>query len=169
MKHQRRIVSAVRICKRRQYHNTSILCSSNNSNYTNNDDDPLTNGGTVVGVWIFHRHGDRAPNRYLGNPQYIQNEADHWYSRIPHNANSPPGGEEHESLSQYFPPDIHPNQNGGRYLDVDRVPFGFLTYRGMDQMREGKLGAALFVVLTYMMHINLYSLLLYNIPSGEEV
>jgi hypothetical protein len=31
---------------------------------------------------------------------------------------------------------IHPNQNSGVYLDVTRNPFGYLTYRGMDQMRE---------------------------------
>ena len=31
---------------------------------------------------------------------------------------------------------IHPDQNNGVYLDVGRNPFGYLTYRGMDQMRD---------------------------------
>lgn len=115
------------ISKRRNFHSTTSTLNSSN----NQDTDPLTNGGTVVGVWIFHRHGDRAPNRYLGSPQYIQNEAEHWYSRIPHK-----NGEAHANLSQYFTPDIHSSQNNGKFLDVGREPFGFLTYRGMDQMRE---------------------------------
>eukprot|EP00571_Detonula_confervacea_P000486 CAMPEP_0172314698 /NCGR_PEP_ID=MMETSP1058-20130122/23173_1 /TAXON_ID=83371 /ORGANISM="Detonula confervacea, Strain CCMP 353" /LENGTH=618 /DNA_ID=CAMNT_0013028635 /DNA_START=74 /DNA_END=1930 /DNA_ORIENTATION=+ len=121
--------------KRRHYHTTATSCSSNNNNNTNKHDtehhhrDPLTNGGTVVGVFLFHRHGDRAPNRYLGDPDYLQNESEHWYGRIP-------GGDAHDKLSRYFPPEIHKSQNGGNYLDVNREPFGFLTYRGMDQMRE---------------------------------
>ena len=126
--------------RRRRYHNSSSILYSNAtendnessilySNATENDNDPLTNGGTVVGVWLFHRHGDRAPNRYLGDPQYIQNEAEHWYSRIPTR-------EAHDNLSQYYPPDIHPSQNNGKYQDVDRDPFGFLTYRGMRKMRN---------------------------------
>jgi len=119
-------VSTYKNLRRRRYHNTSSILYSN---ATENDNDPLTNGGTVVGVWLFHRHGDRAPNRYLGDPQYIQNEAEHWYSRIPTR-------EAHANLSQYYPPDVHPSQNNGKYQDVNRKPFGFLTYRGMRKMRN---------------------------------
>jgi hypothetical protein len=105
----------------------SSTSSSNNHQHLH---DPLTNGGTIVGLWCFHRHGDRAPNRYLGPPQYLSAEATHWTSRIPTLADA------HDQLSKYFPPLIHPNQNSGVYLDVTRNPFGYLTYRGMDQMRE---------------------------------
>lgn len=114
--------------RRKLYHTTSTKLS-------NNDDNSLaTNGGTIQAAFIFHRHGDRAPNRYLGAPSYLQNEAEHWYGRIP-----PPSGgvnSVHDNLCRYFPPDIHPSQNDGRYMDISREPFGFLTYRGMDQMRE---------------------------------
>jgi len=94
----------------------------------------LRNEGTIEGVWIFHRHGDRAPNRYLGSPTYNAAEAAHWYSRIApvervHNM------DHYAALSQHFPPNIHASQNDGKYTDINRIPFGFLTYNGMDQMR----------------------------------
>ena len=122
--------------KRRFYHphETSI-----DDNDNDNLRDPLTNGGTIVGLWCFHRHGDRAPNRYLGPPQYLTAEASHWASRIPTSSSSTAhdtGEGAHDQLSKYFPPMIHPDQNNGVYLDVGRNPFGYLTYRGMDQMRE---------------------------------
>lgn len=112
----------------------------------------LTNGGTIEGVWIFHRHGDRAPNRYLGSDSYLERESDHWSSRIPSREGGGAGPylkdsflrgsgsgvddtTAYKALSQFFPPSIHPSQNNGMFLDVDREPFGFLTWRGMDQMR----------------------------------
>ena len=117
----------------------------------------LTNGGTIEGVWVFHRHGDRAPNRYLGSDTYLDAESDHWHSRIPSRSDGISGPylknkflasatpsktittaattTAYQALSNYFPPSIHPSQNNGLFLDVDREPFGFLTWRGMDQMR----------------------------------
>ncbi|KAL7457042.1 hypothetical protein ACHAWC_008527 [Mediolabrus comicus] len=101
------------------------------------DSSYLQNEGTIEGVWIFHRHGDRAPNRYLGSPAYQTVESSHWYSRIPprHAASSTSSYSHYAALSHYFPPNIHPSQNNGNYLDVNREPYGYLTYRGMDQMR----------------------------------
>lgn len=81
-------------------------------------------------MWIFHRHGDRAPNRYLGSPAYHAAESAHWYSRIP-----PVARDHYAALSEHFPPNIHKSQNNGVYTDINREPFGFLTYNGMDQMR----------------------------------
>mmetsp|Transcript_18978 Transcript_18978/g.39702 ORF Transcript_18978/g.39702 Transcript_18978/m.39702 type:complete len:674 (+) Transcript_18978:418-2439(+) len=112
----------------------------------------LTNGGTIEGVWIFHRHGDRAPNRFLGSDSYLERESDHWSSRIPSREGGGAGPylkdsflrgsgsgvddtTAYKALSYFFPPSIHPSQNNGMFLDVDREPFGFLTWRGMDQMR----------------------------------
>lgn len=120
--------------RKRHYHATSIIGSSSSSDSDSDPNNPLTNGGTVEAVFIFHRHGDRAPNRYLGDPKYLQHESEHWYGRIP----QPPGavGSVHDELSRYFPPDIHASQNEGRYMDISREPFGFLTYRGTNQMRE---------------------------------
>mmetsp|Transcript_3356 Transcript_3356/g.8545 ORF Transcript_3356/g.8545 Transcript_3356/m.8545 type:complete len:653 (+) Transcript_3356:117-2075(+) len=126
------------------YHTTSILGLSSNKD---GNDDVDNNNGTILGIWVFHRHGDRAPNRYLGRPEHLPGESEHWHTRIPPtNSNSSPpssagyGGEDsrslHDELSRYFPPDVHHSQNGGRHLDVGREPFGFLTYRGADQMRD---------------------------------
>ncbi|KAL9181968.1 hypothetical protein ACHAXT_012311 [Thalassiosira profunda] len=112
--------AAAAVCRRRRYHASSAPCTAA---------DPLTDGGTVEATFLFHRHGDRAPNRYLGAPSYLSAEAKHWRGRIP-------GPDAREGLSQFFPPQIHESQNGGQYLDTSRAPFGFLTYRGMDQMRR---------------------------------
>ncbi|KAL7472883.1 hypothetical protein ACHAXS_013265 [Conticribra weissflogii] len=144
---------------RRLPFSTSYLKKSANTNATI-PSKYLTNGGTIEGVWIFHRHGDRAPNRYLGSDSHLERESDHWSSRIPSregggtgpylkdsflrasasanasaNASAMGGTTAYQALSQFFPPSIHPSQNNGTFLDVDREPFGFLTWRGMDQMR----------------------------------
>jgi hypothetical protein len=47
-----------------------------------------------------------------------------------------------KEYSKFFPPDIHPSNNNGQFLDVRRFPFGFLTQRGLQQTREN--GARLF-------------------------
>lgn len=119
---------AASYCKRRR-HSTSTGAGSVDSSY-------LQNEGTIEGVWIFHRHGDRAPNRYLGSVAYHAAESAHWYSRIPPLESSLGGDSSHyAALSQHFPPNIHTSQNDGKYTDINREPFGFLTYNGMDQMR----------------------------------
>ena len=88
----------------------------------------LQNKGTIEGVWIFHRHGDRAPNRYLGDARYQAAESAYWHSLLP-------SIEQYAALSQHFPPSIHSSQNNGKHTDLNREPFGFLTLNGMDQMR----------------------------------
>jgi hypothetical protein len=119
----------------------TLCCRSAHSTTGSVDPSYLQNEGTIEGVWIFHRHGDRAPNRYLGSPTYHAAEASHWYSRIPpvdradNNMDRWHHHDHYAALSQHFPPDIHASQNDGKYTDINRVPFGFLTYNGMDQMR----------------------------------
>lgn len=115
-------------------------CQSTSTTHSAVDSSYLQNEGTIEGVWIFHRHGDRAPNRYLGSPAYHAAESAHWYSRIPPVARAAAAavGRHHDhyaALSEHFPPIIHKSQNDGVYTDINREPFGFLTYNGMDQMR----------------------------------
>ncbi|KAL3793504.1 hypothetical protein HJC23_007244 [Cyclotella cryptica] len=99
--------------------------------------DHLTNRGRIMGVWIFHRHGDRAPNRYLGPPHHYEEECNHWFSRIPPaSAQSGEGGAAFRELSKFYEVRVSETQNGGKFLDVGRAPFGFLSILGMDQMRE---------------------------------
>lgn len=97
----------------------------------------LTNGGTVEGVWIFCRHGDRAPSRPLCPAHLHDEEATFWLSRLPR----PDSLEAFQAFSRRFQPDIHPS-NDGQFLDVRRAPFGFLTHTGIEQTREN--GARLF-------------------------
>jgi len=100
--------------------------------------DYLTNEGKVVGVWIFFRHGDRAPARPLSAPHRVQEESLFWQERLP----TPDLKTVFREYSKFFPPDIHPSNNRGQFLDVRRFPFGFLTDRGLQQTREN--GARLF-------------------------
>jgi len=95
------------------------------------DEDFLTNGGTVEGVWVFCRHGDRTPCRSLSAPHMEPKEAAFWMSRLPY----PDAITVFKVLSETFRPDIHPSNNDGKFFDVERKPFGFLTEHGMQQMR----------------------------------
>lgn len=116
------------------YHCNKRRHSTSNTNSIHSS--YLQNEGTIEGVWIFHRHGDRAPNRYLGSPTYLAAESAHWYSRIPPVKRAADCHHDHyAALSEHFPPNIHKSQNDGEYTDINREPFGFLTYNGMDQMR----------------------------------
>lgn len=84
--------------------------------------DHLTNRGRIVGVWIFHRHGDRAPNRYLGPPHHYEEECNHWFSRIPPaSAQSGEGGAAFRELSKFYEVRVSETQNGGKFLDVGRA------------------------------------------------
>ena len=100
--------------------------------------DYSTNEGKVVGVWIFIRHGDRAPARPLSAPHRVKEESLFWLDRLP----TPDLKTVFREYSRFFPPDIHPSNNNGHFLDVRRFPFGFLTQRGLQQTREN--GARLF-------------------------
>lgn len=85
--------------------------------------------GVVEGVFLFHRHGDRTPARRLVPDTYAEHENAFWTKRIPKGASL------YDSLSDLFPTDIHFSNNDGKFFDTRRSPYGFLTWKGMDQMR----------------------------------
>jgi len=85
--------------------------------------------GIVEGVFLFHRHGDRSPARILVPDTYAEHENEFWAGRIPKGASL------YDSLSDLFPTDIHFSNNNGRFFDTKRAPSGFLTWKGMEQMR----------------------------------
>lgn len=91
--------------------------------------DYSTNGGIVEGVWVFARHGDRTPSRSLCAPQWRDVEAAFWRSKLP----TPDPVTALKSMSEHFPPEIHPS-NEGQFIDVGRRPYGFLTRLGMEQL-----------------------------------
>jgi hypothetical protein len=91
----------------------------------------LTNGGVVEGVWVFVRHGDRAPSRPLSPPHKQAEEGEFWRRKLPR----PDSMAAFEAFSHYFPPVIHPS-NKGQFLDTTRAPFGFLTHTGIKQTNE---------------------------------
>lgn len=93
------------------------------------DSDICRNGGVVEGVWVFARHGDRTPSRPLCAPHRKDEEAAFWRTKLP----SPDPVTAFKILSERFPPDIHPS-NLGKFLDVERRPFGFLTKVGIEQL-----------------------------------
>jgi hypothetical protein len=86
---------------------------------------------TVQGVWIFHRHGDRTPARSLVPPHHFEDEKHFWSTKIPS------GMSLFDSLCQQFPVQIHESNNQGQFFDVhgNKEPYGFLTYRGIEQMK----------------------------------
>ena len=80
------------------------------------------NAGTIVGTWIFHRHGDRAPNRYLGSAHHYDEECSHWFSRIPpSSARGGEGGGAFRELKKFYGVRVSETQNGGKFLDVGRA------------------------------------------------
>lgn len=91
--------------------------------------DVSTNGGVVEGVWVFARHGDRTPSRSLCASQWKEAEAAFWRSKLP----TPDPVTALKILSEHFPLDIHPS-NDGQFIDVGRRPYGFLTRLGMEQL-----------------------------------
>lgn len=101
------------------------------------DEDWEKNSGIIEGVWVFVRHGDRAPSRPLSPPHKVPEESEFWRRKLPR----PDSMAAFQEFSRYFPPDIHPSNNG-QFLDVKRAPFGFLTHAGVKQMHE--LGSRLF-------------------------
>jgi len=102
--------------------------SSVNSNV--DKDDISRNGGVVEGVWVFTRHGDRTPNRPLCAPHMIDDEASFWRTKLP----TPDPVTAFSHLCQRYPPNVHPSN--GDFLDVVRRPFGFLTKKGVEQLKS---------------------------------
>jgi hypothetical protein len=101
------------------------------------EQDWVTNDGIIEGVWVFVRHGDRAPSRPLSPNHKLIEEAEFWRRKLPR----PDSMAAFEELCRIFRPVIHPS-NGGRFLDTSRAPFGFLTHTGIKQTCE--LGSRLF-------------------------
>lgn len=96
-----------------------------------------TNDGIIEGVWVFVRHGDRAPSRPLSPSHKQLEEEEFWRRKLP----KPDTMAAFQEFCRYFPPIVHPSNNG-RFLDTSRAPFGFLTHTGIKQTNE--LGARLF-------------------------
>ena len=82
----------------------------------------------VQAVWVFHRHGDRTPARSLVPDHMYEEEASFWQTKIP------PQRSYHDAFNCNFPTIGKQTED---FIDAqgDREPYGFLTYRGMDQMR----------------------------------
>lgn len=87
----------------------------------------------VIGVWIFHRHGDRTPSHPLVADQFMDQEIEFWTTTIPSADRT-----HFDLLSQKFPVSIHELNNGGKFLDADsgRFPYGFLSWKGMNQLHK---------------------------------
>jgi hypothetical protein len=102
-----------------------------NFSTTRNNDDDLTNRGVVEGVWIFSRHGDRAPSHCLSPSHKAEEEVEYWTTKLPR----PNSYQVYQAFSSKFPPSIHVS-NEGQFLDVKRFPFGFLSHQGILQTRE---------------------------------
>jgi hypothetical protein len=106
--------------------------ASSESTTTKLSESFLTNEGVVEGVWMFIRHGDRAPSRPLCPPHRRDEEAAYWVTRLPY----PDSATAFASFSKRFPLEILPGTNQGKFIDVSRNPFGFLTLSGLEQLRE---------------------------------
>jgi hypothetical protein len=86
--------------------------------------------GTVEGVWVFHRHGDRTPARSLVADHMHEKEAAFWETKVP-----PIDKKYFKAFCKAFPVSIHESNNQGQFLDTRKAPYGFLTWKGMDQMK----------------------------------
>lgn len=93
----------------------------------------VANQSELLAVWIFHRHGDRTPGQPLVEDSYRDEESAFWRTKIP-----PVDRTHYDMLSEKFPATIHPENNSGRFLDAGsgREPYGFLTWKGMQQLYE---------------------------------
>ena len=94
--------------------------------------DYRTDGGVVEGVWIFCRHGDRSPGRVLSPAHRRNEEGAFWTSRLPF----PDSITAFSAYCKNYPPNIHPGTNEGEFLDSKRNPYGFLTQKGLSQLKE---------------------------------
>jgi Histidine phosphatase superfamily (branch 2) len=110
--------------------------------------DYWTNDGTIEGVWMFSRHGDRTPSRPLSPKHRRDEEAAFWVTKLP----IPDSATLFESYSRYFPvtipwnlynrpPNLESSADGANssiaehtFIDVARNPFGFLTSKGVQQL-----------------------------------
>ena len=91
-----------------------------------------TKHGVVEGVWIFTRHGDRSPGRCLVPAHRRKQEGAFWVSKLPF----PDSTAAYNAYSQYFPLQVAERTNQGHFLDTRRNPFGFLSQKGLAQLKE---------------------------------
>lgn len=94
------------------------------------EDPPSKNCGTVIGAWVFCRHGDRSPGRPLCPVHRQDEEAHFWLTKLP----SPSTAMAYKEFCSSFPPLI--DDPSGHFMDVHRNPNGFLTHKGLLQMQE---------------------------------
>jgi hypothetical protein len=88
--------------------------------------------GLVEGVWIFSRHGDRSPGRCLSPAHRKEEEAAYWVSKLPF----PDSTGAYRAYANFFPLRVEAPTNHGTFLDARRNPFGFLTQKGLDQLKQ---------------------------------
>jgi len=149
-------INCSKISRRRLLSSQSTSSSSNGDskdmpgNHSNS-----TSNETIEGVWMFHRHGDRTPARSIVADHMRNTEAAYWETKIP-----PIDRSYYEALSQRFPVRFQKRrrEGGGNinddddddddvdvdddneveeedgFLDAGKEPYGFLTWKGMDQM-----------------------------------
>jgi len=94
------------------------------------EEDPAKNLGTIVGAWVFCRHGDRTPSRALCPPHRVKDEAHFWLTKLPY----PSTAYAYKEFCASFPPLI--DDPTGNFMDVHRNPYGFLTHKGLLQCHE---------------------------------
>jgi hypothetical protein len=58
-------------------------------------------------------------------------EAEFWLSKVP-----PTDLTHYKWLREIVPTRIHESNNEGKFLDTGKAPYGFLTWKGMNQMRD---------------------------------
>jgi Histidine phosphatase superfamily (branch 2) len=86
--------------------------------------------GTIIGAWVFCRHGDRTPSRPLCPVHRQDDEAHFWLTKLPW----PSTAYVYSEFCNSFPPLI--DDPTGHFLDVHRNPYGFVTHKGLLQMHE---------------------------------
>lgn len=109
----------------RDYWSSSIRHRKHYPDYSHDD-------GMVEGIWIFTRHGDRSPGRCLSPAHRRKEEAAYWISKLPF----PDSTTAYRTYSRFFPLEIGQNYNQGSFLDTPRNPFGFLSQKGLRQLKE---------------------------------
>lgn len=130
MKIRRPPSSLLRIPSPRQLRTISSSSSSSLSSPSSSPDYSLDDG-VVEGVWIFSRHGDRSPGRCLVPAHRRIQEAAYWVSKLPH----PDSTAAYQAYSRYFPLRVVQPTNEGTFLDTRRNPYGFLSQKGLVQLK----------------------------------
>lgn len=111
---------------RRSLSNKNHTTVLQNRNITTSSPD---NEETIEGVFIFHRHGDRSPARCLVASHMQDAEASFWEKQIP-----PLDRSFYHGFCDKFTTSIHSSLPA--FLDAKREPFGSLSYKGMNQMKD---------------------------------